>query len=41
MMMPNKLEGLPLETLSGQVLQIEGMARANPIGGPFRSFLLG
>jgi hypothetical protein len=38
---PNKLEGLPLETLSSQVLEFEGKARANPIGGPFRCFLLG
>jgi hypothetical protein len=36
MMRPNKLEGLPLETLSSQVLEFEGKARANPIGGPFR-----
>jgi hypothetical protein len=34
---PNKLEGLPLETLSSQVLEFEGKARANPIGRP--SFL--
>jgi hypothetical protein len=26
------LEGLPLETLSSQVLEFEGKARANPIG---------
>jgi len=39
---PNKLEGLlALETLSSQVLEFEGKARANPIGGPIRSFLLG
>jgi len=31
----NKLEGLPLETLSSQVLEFVGKARANPIGGPF------
>jgi len=37
---PNKLEGLPLETLSSQVLEFEGKARANPIGAPFRFFLL-
>jgi len=37
---PNKLEGLPLETLSSQVLEFEGKARANPIGAPFRCFLL-
>jgi hypothetical protein len=41
MMRPNKLEGLPLETLSSQVLEFEGKARANPIGGPFRCFLMG
>ena len=35
------LEGLPLETLSSQVLEFEGKARANPIGAPFRCFLLG
>jgi hypothetical protein len=39
-MRPNKLDGLPLKTLSSQVLGFEGKARANPIGGPF-SFLLG
>jgi hypothetical protein len=38
---PNKLEGLPLKTLSSQVLEFEGKATANPIGGPFRCFLLG
>jgi len=38
---PNKLEGLHLKTLSSQVLEFEGKARANPIGGPFRCFLLG
>jgi len=38
---PNKLEGLPLETLSSWVLEFEGKARANPIGGPLRCFLLG
>jgi hypothetical protein len=31
-MRPKKLEGLPLETLSSQVLEFEGKARANPIG---------
>jgi hypothetical protein len=36
-MKPNK----PLEALSSQVLEFEGKARANPIGGPFRCFLLG
>ncbi len=30
-----------METLSSQVLEFEGKARANPIGGPFRCFLLG
>jgi hypothetical protein len=38
---PNKLEGLPLNDLSGQVFEFEGNARANPIGAPFRWFLLG
>jgi hypothetical protein len=38
---PYKLEGLPLVTLSSQFLEIEGKARTNPIGGPFRCFLLG
>jgi hypothetical protein len=38
-MRPNKLERLSLETLSSQVLEFEGKARANPIGGPFRCFL--
>jgi len=38
---PNKLEGLSLEKLSSQVLEFVGKARANPIGGPFRCFLLG
>jgi hypothetical protein len=36
----NKLEGLPLETLSSQVLEFEGKARANPIGRPFLGKLL-
>jgi hypothetical protein len=40
-MRPNKLEGLSLETLSSQVLEFEGKARANPNGAPFRCFLLG
>jgi hypothetical protein len=40
-MRPNKLEGLSLETLSSQVLEFEVKARANPIGAPFRCFLLG
>jgi hypothetical protein len=35
------LEGLSLETLSCQVLEFEGKARANPTGVPFRCFLLG
>jgi hypothetical protein len=30
MMRPNKLEGLPLETLSSWILEFEGKARANP-----------
>jgi hypothetical protein len=38
---PNKLEHLCLETLSSQVLEFEGMGRANPIGATFRCFLLG
>ncbi len=38
---PNKLEALSFETLSSQVLEFEGKARANPIGVPFRRFLLG
>ncbi len=38
---PNKLEGLPLVALSSWVLEFEGKARANPIGGPFRCFHLG
>ncbi len=33
-MRPNELEGLSLETLSSQVLEFEGKARANPIGAP-------
>jgi len=41
MMRPNKLEHLSLETLSTQFLEFEGKARANPIGAPFRCFLLG
>ncbi len=31
-MRPNKLEGMPLETLSSRVLEFEVKARANPIG---------
>jgi hypothetical protein len=38
---PNKLQGLPLVTFSSQVLEFEGKARANPIGGPFRCSTLG
>jgi len=38
---PEKLEGLPLETLSSQVLEFEGKAGTNPIGATFRRFLLG
>ena len=30
---PNKPEGLSLETLSSQVLEFEGKARANPMEG--------
>jgi hypothetical protein len=37
----NKVEGWSLETLSSQVLEFEGKARANPIGAPFRCYLLG
>ncbi len=33
---PNKFEGLSLETFSSQVLEFEGKARANKIGGPSR-----
>jgi len=36
----NKLEGLSLETLSSQVLEFEGKARANQIGASFKCFLL-
>jgi len=32
---------LPFETLSSQVLEFEGKARANPTGGPLICFLLG
>jgi hypothetical protein len=38
---PNKLEGLPLVTLSSQVLEFEGKARANPIGRPLDASFLG
>jgi hypothetical protein len=41
MIRPKKLEGLPLVILSGQVLEFEGKDIGNPIGGPFRCFLLG
>jgi len=37
---PDKLEHLSLETLSSQVLEFEGKARADPIGAPFSCFLL-
>jgi hypothetical protein len=40
-MRPNKLEDLSLETLSSQVLDFKGKARANPIGVPFRCSFLG
>ncbi len=36
----DKLEHLSLETLSSGVLEIEGKARANQIGAPFRYLLL-
>ncbi len=39
-MRSNKLEGLHLETLSSQIFEFEGKARANPIGAPFTCFLL-
>jgi hypothetical protein len=38
---PNKLEHLSLQSHSSQVLEFEGKARANPIGAPFRCFILG
>jgi hypothetical protein len=41
MMRPNKLGCLSLEALSSQVLEFESKAQANPIGAPFRCFLLG
>jgi hypothetical protein len=37
---PNKLEGLPLVTLSSKILEFEGKARANPIELS-EAFLLG
>ncbi len=40
-MRPNKLEDLSLETLSSQVLEFEGKARANPIGAPLDASFLG
>jgi hypothetical protein len=40
-MRPDKLEGLSLETLSSEVIEFVGKARANPLGGPFKCFLLG
>jgi hypothetical protein len=40
-MMLNKLDRLSLETLSSQVLEFEGKARADPIGAPFKCFPLG
>ncbi len=39
--MPNKLEGLSLETLFSQVLEFEGKARANPIGVLWDASFLG
>jgi hypothetical protein len=41
MMRPNKLDGLPLGTLSSQVLEFEGKARANPIGALSDASFLG
>jgi hypothetical protein len=38
---PNKLERLSLESLSSQILDFEGKARANQIGTHFRCILLG
>jgi hypothetical protein len=40
-MRPNKLEHVSLETLSSQVIEFEGKARANPIGAPYKCFFLG
>ncbi len=37
---PNKLEAFSFETLSSQVLEFEGRARANPIGAPFDASFL-
>jgi hypothetical protein len=39
-MRPNTLEGLPLEILSSHILNFEGKARANPIGGPLGKLLV-
>ncbi len=39
-MRPDKLEGLPLETLSSQVLEFEGKARANLSDASFLGKLL-
>jgi hypothetical protein len=36
----NKLDRLSFETLSSQVLEFEGKARAETIGAPFRCFLM-
>jgi hypothetical protein len=41
MMRLNKQDGLSLETLTSQILEFEGKDRANPMGVPFRCFLLG
>ncbi len=38
---PNKLESFSLESLSSQVLEFEGKARANPIIAPLSAFFLG
>jgi hypothetical protein len=38
---PNKLECSSLETLTSQVLEFEGKARANPIGAAFDASFLG
>jgi hypothetical protein len=40
-MRPNNLELLSSQTLSREVLEIEGKARANPTGEDFRCFLFG
>jgi hypothetical protein len=36
-MRPNKLESFSFETLSSQILELEGKARANPIVVPLKS----